>query len=109
MAAEPFKFFKLYYPKEFDLHVHREFAYFIEENSSTVCPFKPAEFSVRGACKSGFFMPKKLAFEQSFRQSGAIYLDEWLVRPWAVVMNRMSDKVFACSTFASDKNISITV
>ncbi len=54
-------------------------------------------------------MPEKLAFQQSIRQSGTIYLHKRLIRTEAVVMNRVRNKVLACPAFTTKKNRCVAV
>src|SRR5436190_1741912 len=88
--------------KEFGLGAEAHLTNFIEENGSFVSLFETANAAGLRARKSSAFMAEKFAFEQCFRDRGAIHGDEGSGGTIAVLINRASNQFFAGACLSSN-------
>ena len=56
------------------------------------------------AGEGAFLIAEQFRFDQRLGQGAAIYFDERLLRSWRVVVNGMSDELFAGAGFAPDQD-----
>src|SRR3990172_228554 len=75
-TADPLNLAFLDDAKQLHLHVRGEIADLIKENRASIGQLKASFSLANRSGKRAFFMSKELAFEYSFSQSRAVYLDE---------------------------------
>src|SRR5262249_5153120 len=103
-AADTLKAIILKNPQQFGLRSQGDIANFIQENGAAVGLLKTANPTSAGACESAAFVAEQFAFEQRFRDSGAIDSDEGAANAVAMLINRARDQFFTGSGFTTNQN-----
>src|SRR5262249_1105402 len=80
---------------------------FIEENSAAVRLFNEARLLFDGAGESAFLVAEEFAFQQRFRDCGAIDPDVIDRPPVAQAVKGPGDQFLAGAAFAKDENASV--
>src|SRR6476646_5281445 len=96
-AAHALKLTLLQDAQEFRLQGSGEFAYLVQKYRSTLRKFEPAPLGCDRARKCSLFMAEKLALEQCFAQSRAVYRDKWPVAPRTLYVQSPRNQLFAGS------------
>ena len=104
VAADAFEFALLQHAQQLGLDAGRNFADFIQQNGAAVGQFKAAFAFVQRAGEGAAFMAEKFAFNQVFRDGGAVDLDERRAGAGAVAIKRAGDQFLAGAAFALDQN-----
>src|SRR5438045_9592187 len=94
-AADALELLFLQDAQELRLEIEAHLRDLIKEQRSAVGTLKRASHSLDRACESAAFVPEQCAFNESFRQRGAVQLDERPVGALTLVMDRMRDELFA--------------
>src|SRR5579883_3442470 len=87
-AAHPLKTLLLKNAQKLDLSEQRQFADFIEKDSTAVALLELADPFAVCSCKRSFLVAEEFAFEQGFRNGAAIHGEEWLLGASAVLIDR---------------------
>ena len=104
VAAERLKCPLLKHAKQLHLQLRRSGGNFVQEDGAALGSGKPARLVGDGVCERASHVAEQLAFQQGVRQSAAGHLDERLVAPRRVGMDRTGDEALAGSRFAGDKD-----
>jgi hypothetical protein len=100
---------RLDHPQQLDLEIRGKVADLVEEDRAAVGPLEPAELALDGPGEGPLLVAEQLAFEQGLGQGRAVDLDERLVRPQAVVVDRVGDEVLAGAALAADQHGRVAV
>jgi hypothetical protein len=103
-AAQAFEFLLLQDTQQFGLQRQRNISHLVQEQRPFVSQFETANLLRDSACKSAFFVAKKLALEQIEWNGSAIQLYERASTPRAEMVKRARDKLLAGTGFSLDKN-----
>ncbi len=90
--------------KQFDLHIERKLADFVQKKGAAIGFDKFAGMFFRGTGKSTFLMAEKNAFDQVFRDRAAIDGDKRVPCAVAFALNGACDQFFPDTAFAFDQD-----
>src|ERR1019366_10232283 len=108
IPPEPLYFPLLKDAEELGLGGNRHIADLIEKDRALLRSFKLAGSGLYGPGKCASRMPKKLSFQQCFRNRAAIYRDERAAGTVACAVNFTSHNLFAGSRLAFDQHCAVT-
>src|SRR5579883_2111757 len=86
--------------QQLGLHIHREIANFVEENSSAVTGFQQAGVSVLRPREGSFYVAKQFGFDEGRDQGRTVHGNEWLALSYAQKMDRPRDEFFTGPAFS---------
>ena len=103
-AADRPEFLFLQYPQELSLHLERQVAYLIKENSPSAGCFEQSLFGRNRAGERSFRVPEELRFHKIFGYCAAVDNYKRLFPPGAVVMYAPRYKLLSGAAFARYKD-----
>ncbi len=87
-------------PEELHLNGGIDFADFVEEERAALSGFDAADAAFVRAGECAFFMAEEFAFEERWREAGAMDRDHRLRRTWTELVNGFGYEFFAGAAFA---------
>ena len=90
--------------QQLGLSLHADRPDFIKKDRSLISDFEQSPLRRDSARECSSHVPEQCAFQQVHRHTAAVYGYKRLVRPLALQMNCLRDKLFAGSALALDKN-----
>src|SRR5579863_6998135 len=90
--------------QQFWLCRQRHVADFVQKQRSLVGLLELADASAVSTGEGSLLVPEQFAFEQSFRNGGAIDRQKWGLAPGTVLIDRPRHQLFAGSALADDQN-----
>ncbi len=86
------------------LHGEGEVADLVQKKGAAVCLLEKARVAGEGAGEGALLVAEKLAFEESFRNRGAVYGKEGVVLSRAVVVDALCEELFSRTAFSVDEH-----
>ncbi len=93
--------------QQLGLRLHGHFADFVQQQGAVLRHFETAGAALRGAGERAFLVSEKLAFDQGFRQRGAVDGDERPLPPRAERVHGARHQLLAGAAFAGDQHASL--
>ena len=90
--------------EQFGLERAAHVADFVQEDGAVVGFLDAAEFLFDGAGEGALFMAEKFAFQEVFRNGGAVDADVIVLAPLAQTVQGAGDEFLARAAFAQDQN-----
>ena len=104
VRADPLDGALLQNPQQFGLHRQRKFADFVEKDRAAIGLLEAPFPRLVGSGEGPLFVAEQLAFDDAFRQRGAVEGDKRLFGLRAVVVNRAGDQLLADAALAEDQH-----
>src|SRR5262245_21479153 len=104
MAADPLILAFLDRPQQFALQFNRDFAHFVQEQSTAMGEFKPADAIAQSSGKRPFDVAKEFAFEEISRHRCAVDPDHRPITAGAGPMNLSSHEFLARARLSKNQN-----
>ncbi len=90
--------------QKLDLGGGRDLSNLVEKESAPGGLVEAAFAPPHRARESALLMAEKFAFEEVFRERGAMEFDEWFQRPWTVFVDGLRDQLLARSALSRDQD-----
>ena len=104
LAANALEFLFLQHAQQLDLGGRRNVADFIQKNCSAVGNLKPAFAHGNRAGERAFFVAEQFAFDDGFRQRGAVEFHKRLAFARALLVQRAGHQFLAHAGLAADEH-----
>ena len=104
VASDALKFAFLQDAEELGLDLRGDFADFVKKNGAAVGQLETAFALVERAGERTLFVAEEFAFNEVFRDGGAVDLDEWSIGPRALAVEGAGDEFLSGAAFAGDQD-----
>jgi hypothetical protein len=94
----------LEHTEQLGLHRQRHVSQLVQEQGSLVSQLKDSFAVLFGACKGASDVAEKLALQERFRESRAVFREKWLCRSQAASMDFTCNYFFSGAALAHNQN-----
>src|SRR5258708_4459302 len=102
-STEAFECALLQNAEELALRPGRECGHFVQDNGAVAAEFKAAKFTFDGACKSTALVSEEFAFDEIWRKTGTVDLQEGRIAARAEFVHEAREVIFACAALSGDQ------
>ncbi len=103
ISTHPLQLTTLQHTQQLGLHRQWQLTHLVKEQRTAIRQLEPAATPIDRPGKSAFDMPEQFAFDQHFRQRGAVEADQRLVCPRRVQMDGLGHQLLADTGFTHDQ------